>query len=65
MRNTLIKGDPLVLKLWTGGQHQSINGEQHKSVGAALRNKFQLIQGPPGNLHDILYYMINKLVVYA
>ena len=51
-----IISDPLVLKLWTGGQQQSINEEQKKSVEAALQNKFQLIQGPPGNLHSILYY---------
>jgi len=45
-RNTLIKRDPLVEKLWTGGQ--SINEEQKKSVRIAVENKFQLIQGPPG-----------------
>jgi len=47
-KNTLIKCDPLVEKLWTGGQQQSINKEQKESVRIAVENKLQLIQGPPG-----------------
>ena len=56
-RNTLIKHDPLVEKLWTGGQQQ-INDEQKKSVKIAVENKFQLIQGPPGNN----YYMHTRVI---
>jgi len=58
-RNTLIKRDPLVMKLWTDEQwqlmneeqeqRQSMNEEQTESVKIAIENKFQLIQGPPGN----------------
>jgi len=50
-RNTLIKQDPLVEKLWTGGQQQSVNEEQKESIKIAVESKFQLIQGPPGNKH--------------
>ena len=68
-RNTLIKRDPLVMKLWTDEQWQLMNEEQEQrqlmneeqeqrqlmneeqaeSVKIAIENKFQLIQGPPGN----------------
>ena len=44
-----IKRDPLVDKLWTGKQPQSMNEEQKESLKIAIKNKFQLIQGPPGN----------------
>ena len=49
MRFFKIKRDPLVEKLWTGKQPQSINEEQKESLKIAIENKFQLIQGPPGN----------------
>ena len=46
--HTLIKRDPLVVKLWTDEQQQWMNEEQTESVKIAVENKFQLIQGPPG-----------------
>ena len=46
-KTTLIKRDPLVFALWSNTK--KLNGTQCSSVYTAIRNKFQLIQGPPGN----------------
>ena len=40
--------DPLVFNLWPHGKQQ-LNREQRRSLSTAIRKKFQLIQGPPGN----------------
>ena len=45
---TLINQDRFVFSLWPNDQQQ-LNKEQHNSVLTAVRTKFQLIQGPPGN----------------
>jgi len=45
--------DPLVYELWLSkqplSQPKQLNSEQKRSVDVAMTNKFQLIQGPPGN----------------
>ena len=46
-----IKQDPLVFALWSHGQQQ-LNGKQRNSLLAAIKNKFQLIQGPPGDQYS-------------
>ena len=50
--------DPLVYELWSGRKPSSkpkqLNSEQAESVEVSMKNKFQLIQGPPGNnYHDV------------
>ena len=40
--------DQPVLALWSNDQLK-LNPEQKKSLCNAIKNKFQLIQGPPGN----------------
>jgi len=56
---TQIKQDPLVYKLWSG--RQQLNREQREAVEIAVQNKFQLIQGPPGN--DFLYFYIHLYII--
>ena len=41
--------DPLAKQLWKKGPGIELNAEQKDSIIRALRNKFQLIQGPPGS----------------
>ena len=41
--------DPQVYMLWSSRQPKWLNREQATAVEIAMRNKFQLIQGPPGN----------------
>ena len=43
-----IRQDPLVFGLWSHDQRE-LNEEQRDSIFTAIRNKFQLIQGPPGD----------------
>ena len=49
--------DKSVLALWSNGHHR-LNREQTQSLRTAVKNKFQLIQGPPGNK----LYCINDTV---
>ena len=44
---TLVKKDPSVLALWSSAQ--KLNEKQCDSILSAVKKKFQLIQGPPGN----------------
>ena len=44
---TPIKQDPSVFALWSSTKE--LNSEQRNSVFTAIKNKFQLIQGPPGD----------------
>lgn len=46
-KKSRIEQDPLVFTLWTRGQ--KLNMEQSDSLFTAIKNKFQLIQGPPGD----------------
>jgi len=42
----------LVYELWSSRQpNQRLNMEQTEAVKAAMQNKFQFIQGPPGNTY--------------
>ena len=48
-KTALVKRDPLVFALWPNTQNRNLNGKQNSSLLAAIKNKFQLIQGPPGD----------------
>jgi len=52
---TQIRQDPLVYQLWSGRQPQQLNKEQEEAVETAVQNKFQLIQGPPGNQYLLIH----------
>ena len=43
---SLLREHPNILNLWT--KHSKLNEMQLEAVVCALKNKFQLIQGPPG-----------------
>ena len=49
-KTTLVKKDPSVFSLWSSTQQ--LNVKQHDSLFAAIKNKFQLIQGPPGDRYS-------------
>ena len=44
---SMVKKDPSVLCLWSSTLQ--LNEEQRSSLFAAIKNNFQLIQGPPGS----------------
>ena len=44
----MTKQDPLMFTLWPHGQTQ-LNCEQSDSLLTAIKNKFHLIHGPPGD----------------
>jgi len=44
-----LRQELLVSELWSGGQPKQLNPKQVESVEIAMKNEFQLIQGPPGN----------------
>jgi len=66
---------PLVYKLWPDKQRKELNKEQKESVEIAIKNKFQLIQGPPGNdtimsyivicLMHCKYFMMHRWNIFA
>ena len=55
-----MRQDPLVCKLWSGRQPKELNREQNKAMVTSMLNKFQLIQGPPG---DQIYCVIYTLLI--
>ncbi|XP_019856644.1 PREDICTED: uncharacterized protein LOC109585133 [Amphimedon queenslandica] len=63
--------DPLAKQLWKGEGGTELNTIQQDSIKRALRNNFQLIQGPPGvcrmtkcDMFILFYFLINWLQKY-
>ena len=52
--------DVLALKLWDGS-NVSLNEAQKQAIHLGLKNKFQLIQGPPGKTVILLLLYVPSI----
>ena len=52
--------EPLVKEVWGDVPGIELNKVQKESIKKALKNKFQLIQGPPGNETFLCLIFMNK-----
>ena len=59
----LLKEHPNILSHWTK-HSKKLNEIQTKALCCALKNKFQLIQGPPGQLFTIMLTLYSVYLVY-
>lgn len=51
----LLQTNPKCLMLWNGDKEKKLNKKQKEAIEKALKNRFSLIQGPPGMIRTQIH----------
>ena len=50
--------------IWESDQRKQLNQYQQDAIVEAYYREFEMIQGPPGNIHDLVAMMSNSVFLH-